>query len=173
MIPVKYDGGELLRYENFPSRFVAPRHVDIWLPPGYQTSAARYRVLYMHDGQNLFDPSTAYGSVDWGMDEAIIRMMEAGEISGVIVVGIWNCGEKRWREYMPQKAAENTSALMKAFIKVTGGEPWSDNYLRFIVEEVKPFVDANFRTLIPARRTPSAPACTVSGSDRSFTPIRM
>jgi predicted alpha/beta superfamily hydrolase len=147
MIPVKYDGGELLRYENFPSRFITPRHVDIWLPPGYKSSHARYRVLYIHDGQNLFDPSTAFGGVDWGMDEAIVRMMEAGEIPGLIVVGIWNCGEKRWREYMPQKAAESASALMEAFIKVAGGEPWSDNYLRFIVEEVKPFVDSNFRTL--------------------------
>ena len=139
--------GSLDRHVDFPSRYVPARCVDVWRPPGYSSSNARYRILYMHDGQNLFDPSTAYGGVDWGMDEAIARMMSSGEIPGVIVVGIWNCGEKRWREYMPQKAAENNRALMAAFVKATDGEPWSDNYLRFIVEEVKPFVDANYRTL--------------------------
>jgi len=138
--------GNLNRHANFPSQLVPPRHVDVWCPPGYGSSSSRYRVLYMHDGQNLFDPSTAYGGVDWGMDEAIVSMMSSGEIPGFIVVGIWNCGEKRWREYMPQKATENNSVLMATFIKTAGGEPWSDNYLRFLVEEVKPFVDENYRT---------------------------
>ena len=64
--PVQNVTGTLERLENFGSKYVAPRQVDIWLPPGYQANTTqRYAVLYMHDGQNLFSPQTAYGGQEW------------------------------------------------------------------------------------------------------------
>jgi len=139
--------GTLHHHADFPSRFVNPRPVDVWLPPDWEKRADRLRVLYMHDGQNLFDPALAYGGVDWGMDEAVVRLMEAGRTPPMMIVAPWNCGENRWREYMPQKAAERSRSVMKHFLKTAKQPPFSDNYLRFLVEELKPFIDTNYPTL--------------------------
>ena len=102
----------------------------------------------MHDGQNLFDPLQAYAGVDWGISEAIGRLSQAGVIQEAIVVGIWNT-DKRWQEYMPQKAVDmpQAASLKKALSEQHEGEVISDNYLRFIVREVKPFIDSEYRTL--------------------------
>jgi predicted alpha/beta superfamily hydrolase len=141
--------GTLEQFENFYSKFVAFRNVDVWLPPGVdEQSAERYPALYMHDGQNLFDDTISYGSTSWGIDQAMLGLLEEGRIRPAIVVGIWN-SDIRWREYMPQKPYE-TRALKKhhpAFLDTAGGPSISDSYLRFLVEEVKPFVDAHFPTL--------------------------
>jgi predicted alpha/beta superfamily hydrolase len=146
--------GTLQRFESFASKFIAPRHVDLWCPPGYEADEARYPVLYMHDGQNLFEPISSIGGVAWEMDKAIARLMETGKIRGVLVVGIWN-SDIRWREYMPQKPYESNTLRIhhEAFVNRAGGEPVSDAYLKFLVQEVKPFVDANFRTLPDQRNT--------------------
>jgi predicted alpha/beta superfamily hydrolase len=93
-----YSGGSLSRHENFPSQHIQARHVDVGCPPGYDSGAARYPVLYMHDGQNLFEPDWSYLGIDWGIDEAIGRLMAAGISGGVIVVGIWH-GPQRHRSY--------------------------------------------------------------------------
>ena len=137
------------RHENFNSQFVAPRHVDVWCPPGYNGADA-YPVIYMHDGQNLFSPSLAYGGVDWGVVDAMTRLAEKG-MRGAVIVGIWNAGI-RWREYMPQKPYENlfSSSMKEQFIQRAEGEPISDRYLKFIVEELKPFIDSTYKT-IPAQ----------------------
>lgn len=128
--------GTLVEHPNFPSQFVTARQVDVWLPPSYHRSPTqRYAVLYAHDGQNLFDPHTSFIKVDWGLDETLTRLIAEGKVHEVIVVGIWNTPKRR-QEYMPQKAA--TTFL---------GEPViSDNYLRFLVEELKPFIDSTYRT---------------------------
>ena len=146
--------GTIRRLENFTSRFVAPRHVDVWCPPGYSDSDERYPVIYMHDGQNLFLPISSIGGVAWGMDEVIIRLMDARTICGVLVVGIWNT-EIRWREYMPQQPYYTLSMQRhhEAFVARAGGDPVSDSYLRFLVEEVKPYVDSNFRTRADKQNT--------------------
>lgn len=139
--------GTLQRHAQFPSRLVKPRTVDVWLPPHYGTEiGSRWPVIYMHDGQNLFEPAAAFGGVDWGIGEAMARLVEAGLTGGAIVVGIWNTGEGRWREYMPQKALASPAAVAR-FRKEVGGVPLSDHYLRFLVQEVKPFVDRVYRTL--------------------------
>ena len=138
--------GTLHRHADLASAFIQPRNVDVWLPPGYDGGKAEYPVIYMHDGQNLFDPELAFGGVDWGMDEAVVGLMEAGEIEGAIVVGIWNRGDDRWREYMPQKALA-AAGTVERFSQEAGGEPCSDRYLGFLVRELKPFVDAQYRTL--------------------------
>ncbi len=139
--------GTLDRHPDFPSRFVRPRPVDIWLPPGYDPMGeTRYPVVYMHDGQNLFDPELAFGGVDWGIDEALVRLIHEGQTPGAIVVGIWNVGEQRWLEYMPQKALSWPQAV-QPFTQQMGGPPLGDAYLSFLVHEVKPFVDTRYRTL--------------------------
>ena len=89
-----------------PSSHVAPRNVDVWLPPSYgKDPARRYPVLYMHDGQNLFDPATSYGNVDWAVDEAMTGLIEKGAVREAIIVGIWNTPKRR-EEYMPQRAVQ-------------------------------------------------------------------
>ena len=149
-----YSGGQLLRYAAFPSENVKPRPVEVWLPPGYADSGeTRYPVIYMHDGQNLFEPGLAYAGVDWGIDEAIVRLMDEGTTGGAIVVAPWNT-ERRRGEYMPQKplATPALRELARRFAVENGALPFSDFYLRFLVEELKPFVDATFRTQ-PGRAT--------------------
>ena len=140
--------GTLERYALFGSKHVMPRNVDVWLPPGYaRNRAARYPVLYMHDGQNLFDPRTSFGGVDWGVDETVTRLIEQGVLRECVVVGVWNT-QRRIAEYMPRKAVafSNTKELKG----VTGGtedEIVSDEYLKFLVYELKPFIDSRYRTL--------------------------
>ncbi len=142
--------GSLKTVERFESRFVDPRRVDVWLPPTYGSDPARrYPVLYMHDGQNLFDPALSYIGVDWGLDEAITRLAAEGRVREAIVVGIWNT-PKRFQEYMPAKALSEAAALPDGWPDMRWMRPQeilSDRYLRFLVEELKPWVDANHATL--------------------------
>ena len=123
--------------------------MDVWCPPGYAEAVdTRYPVLYMHDGQNLFDPALAYGGVDWGVDEAMLRLIREDRVTGAIIVGVWNSSQ-RWQDYMPQKSLESTEGepLLPKFTANSGGAPVSDRYLAFLVEEVKPMIDATYRTL--------------------------
>ena len=140
--------GTTVGWAQVPSAHVPARDVDIWLPPGYgEDPDTRYPVLYMHDGQNLFDPALSYGGVDWGVDEAMTRLIAAGRIPPAIVVGIWNT-PARFPEYMPRKPVPPQGLDFGP----GNGPPLpveriaSDAYLRFIVEELKPRIDATFRT---------------------------
>lgn len=146
-LPLSDGSGTIQRHSNFPSRYIDSRPVDVWLPPGYHAnSQARFPVLYMHDGQFLFDPSPAYGRVDWGIDEAITKLSTQGVIPETIVVGIWN-SPQRWREYMPQKAFAKAGRAMRAkFLQKAGGQSYSDDYLRFLVNELKPFIDLTYHS---------------------------
>ncbi len=108
------------------------RRIWLYLPPDYTTSTKRYPVIYMQDGQNLFDSKTSF-SGEWEVDETLNKLYSEGDY-GAIVVGIDNGGEKRLDEYSPWK---NTS--------YGGGE--GDAYIDFISQSLKPFIDTNFRTL--------------------------
>jgi enterochelin esterase-like enzyme len=124
------------------------RHVVIWLPPGYEANAAqRYRVIYMHDGQNLFDPRIANTGTDWGVDEAMMRLAGRGAIEPAIVVGAWSTDLRRL-EYAPTKvlAELQPPALRQEVEAEFGGATLADAYIRFLAEELKPRVDAAFRT---------------------------
>lgn len=140
--------GHLERHEHVASAWVAERNVDVWLPPGFKERSVRYPVLYMHDGQNLFDPSLSYSGVDWGLDERLDAMMAREGMTGVIVVGIWNTPH-RIPEYMPQRPLERiwNQRFRERFVQTYGGVPCSDAYLHFIVDELKPFIDARYPTL--------------------------
>ena len=140
--------GALETIESFESRHVDARRVDVWLPPSYrQDPMRRYPVLYMHDGQNLFDPALSYTGVDWGLDEAITRLAAEGRVREAIVVGIWNT-PKRFAEYMPAKAVTESGVPQgwPDMAWMSRQEIVSDDYLRFIVQELKPRVDAKYRT---------------------------
>lgn len=146
--------GILKKHKNFKSRYIPLRNVDVWLPPEYAVEGAKmYPVVYMHDGQNLFDPTSANINVDWGLDETLAGLIQAGKIPALIVVGIWS-SENRWREYMPQKALELPQAAQarNEFIAQQGGEPYSERYLKFIIEELMPYMNQHYRTL-PERKT--------------------
>jgi predicted alpha/beta superfamily hydrolase len=160
-VPVTGPGvtGTVVRYASMPSVHVEARNVDVWLPPGYgQDPQERYPVLYMHDGQNLFDPAPSYGGVEWGVDEAITRLIEQGEVRHAIVVGVWNT-QKRRQEYMPQRPVEGVVRLnIPGAPDLRADDVVSDRYLAFLVTELKPFIDANFRTL------PDRANTTVMGS---------
>ncbi len=140
--------GAVKRFEHFSSKNVDARPIDVWLPPDYdKNQTTRYAVLYMHDGQNLFDPKLSFIGVDWGVDETMTRLIEEQKIQPAIVVGIWNSSKRR-PEYMPQKAFEMLTPAARAALAAThGGEAFSDRYLKFLVSEVKPFIDSTFRTL--------------------------
>ena len=139
---VRFHGG-------FPSRFVAKRNVEVWLPAGYDRDAtARYPVLYVHDGQNAFAPATSYTGVDWGIDETMTRLIAERRVRPAIVVAVWNT-PARVAEYMPQKAipagTRELTTGIPGFPPVTDSVR-SDAYLRFLVEELKPFIDRTYRT---------------------------
>jgi|GEM_PF-44831 len=140
--------GELRRMENVPAKGLKPRDIRIWLPPGFDASDdTRYPVLYMHDGQNLFEPGFSYGGVEWGVDEVMSRLIATGEIRPAIVVGVSNT-EDRWREYVPAGMIARLPQQLRTVIAGrTGGQPLSDAYLRFLVEEVKPMIDRDYPTL--------------------------
>jgi predicted alpha/beta superfamily hydrolase len=128
---------------------VAPRTVEVWLPPHYQdTPSRRFPVLYMHDGQNLFHPHTSFLGVDWGIDEALGRLITEQRARAAIVVGIWNTPQ-RSQEYMPQRPLELHGRLRRG--RGQGGKavarrPLSDHYLQFLVRDLKPFIDDHYRT---------------------------
>jgi predicted alpha/beta superfamily hydrolase len=141
--------GTLKQHRDFPSKYVKMRNVHVWLPPGYtHLTQDRYPVLYMHDGQNLFESETSFIGVDWGIDVAMNRLIEENGVPASIVVGIWNTPE-RVLEYMPEKpfASPAERDVLSRFVAEYGGPPCSDSYLAFIIEELKPFLDRHYRTL--------------------------
>jgi predicted alpha/beta superfamily hydrolase len=139
--------GRIERLENFVSRHVAPRHIDVWLPADYST-AKRYQVLYMHDGQNLFDGRLNWTGKSWEADAAVDRLVKARRIADTIIVGIWNAGVDRYAEYYPEKAlAFAPEAVRREYVvEASNGRSQADAYLRFIVEELKPAIDRRYAT---------------------------
>ena len=147
-IPNKQNGvtGSVYRYAAFPSAVTDPRNIDVWLPPRYsENQNERYPVVYMHDGQNLFDPKTSQSRIEWGIDETIERLIGENKIRPAIVVGIWNT-PRRTIEFMPQRAFDTRDHVKRKSEEITLESAESDKYLKFIVSELKPFIDAAYRT---------------------------
>lgn len=141
--------GTVIFIEDFPATGLVPRNVEIWLPPSYESEPEkRYPVLYMHDGQNVFNPVHSNSGVDWGVDEAMTRLIAEGKVREAIVVGNWSI-RNRGIEYMPQKAirGEGGEVYTKEHPTLTRDNVVSDTYLAFIVRELKPWVDQQYRTL--------------------------
>ena len=97
--------GRLERLQGLPWRHVVERPVEVWLPPDYEALKAagtRFAVLYMNDGQMLWDASTTWNKQAWHVDQTLTRLMHAGSIPPTLVVGLWNAGEHRHSEYFPE-----------------------------------------------------------------------
>lgn len=123
------------------------RQIRIYLPVDYHESEQKYPVIYMHDGQNLFDDSTSYAG-EWGVDESL-NQLAATSAFKLIVVGIDNGQEKRLNEMSPWKSKE--------FGKAEGRE-----YMDFIVFHIKPFIDSTYRT-IPDRDNTAIMGSSMAG----------
>jgi len=123
------------------------RDLLVYLPPSYHHSQQRYPVIYMHDGQNLFDNATSFAG-EWGVDETMEQLAHSSGLEAIIV-GIPNAGEARLAEYTPFRDRH-----------LGGGR--GDAYLDFIVHTVKPLIDHDFRTL-PGRRTTGIMGSSLGG----------
>lgn len=139
--------GKIDRVEKFKSKFVDARTVDVWLPNGY-SSNLKYDVVYMHDGQMLFDSIQSWNNQEWKVDETFSKLINEEKIKQCIVVAIWNVPEKRFADYFPEKIINTIGEPYKNQIlsQQLKGKPNSDNYLKFLVTELKPFIDKNYST---------------------------
>ena len=135
--------GKIVRFTKFPSKFVTSRTIDILLPNGY-TPKKKYPVLYAHDGQMLFDDARTWNHQEWGLDETLLEYSDS--LQPCIIVGIWNADSLRSAEYVPEKALQYMpSDIREAFIdKELHGKALGDEYLSFIVKELKPFIETMF-----------------------------
>lgn len=154
-----FAGGTLLRIVNFPSNYIPPRKVDIWLPEGYADST-KYAVLYMHDGQMLFDSRITWNNEEWKVDEVSTQLMKDSITRDFIVIAPYNINDLRHSEYFPQKPYESLSEYSRDSLYVEAkrdnfkfDEVTSDNYLGFIVNELKPYVDANYSVFVDRENT--------------------
>ncbi len=131
--PAKGITGRVEYNRQMRGKGILPRDVVVWLPPGYNGHPEqRYPVLYMHDGQNILDPSTSFAGCDWRMDETADSLIRAGKLSPLIIVGIYNTRDR------DQEYSDTTKG--KA-------------YMEFLIRTVKPWVDNNYRTLPEAEHT--------------------
>jgi predicted alpha/beta superfamily hydrolase len=131
------------KHGKFPSQILKnERDLVIYLPPGYEDQPGRrFPVLYLHDGQNLFDGSTAFvPGMDWHVGETADHMISIGAVEPLIIVGIYNLGKHRIHEYTPSRVP-----------KLGGGR--ANRYAKFLIEELKPFIDHEYRTLGDFRNT--------------------
>jgi len=145
-------GGELQRIDSFPSQYIVPRPVDIWLPDNY-SNKEKYSVLYMHDGQNLFDANTTWNNQEWKVDEWVTELVKKDSIHKIIVVGIHNIPKIRFLDLFPEKALDYLSDKVKDSLLEDGKEQdlaidfknlKGDEYLKFVVEELKPYIDSTY-----------------------------
>jgi len=144
LAPIPPEPGGLDFIRGVSSAFLQfDRDLVIYLPPGYELSQERYPVLYMHDGQNLMDPATSAFGVAWEVDDTAETLIDESRIEPLIIVGIYNTGA-RIAEYTP--------------VADTGYGGVADDYGRFLVEELKPDIDATYRT------RPEASATGLAGS---------
>ncbi len=134
---IRLHGYELRVHQDFHSELLPARDLLVALPPGYSADASRrFPVLYLHDGQNLFgDSASPMSGSGWQIDRSAAALVAAGEIEPLILVGIPNAGPQRADEYTPTKDEEGKR----------GGN--ASAYARMVVEEIKPFIDGEYRTL--------------------------
>ncbi|MFM7728398.1 MAG: alpha/beta hydrolase, partial [Flavobacteriales bacterium] len=147
--------GTLYHVASFGSDSLFRRDLDIWVPDGFPANMP-YSVLYMHDGQMLFDSTSTWNHKEWMLDETLGRLINEGSIKPIIVVGIHNGGISRHSDYFPLKPLSKLTPERKdSIIHLMRPDTVplfhefsirSDRYLKFLIEEVKPYVDSNYST---------------------------
>jgi len=135
--------GDIQQHAQFRSRILKNQR-DIWvyLPPGYRFSTSRrYPVFYLHDGQNVFDAATAFGGTEWNADETAEELIKRRLVEPLIIVAVGGTGEDRIHEYTPTSGQLEPNGASDA-----KGRGLLRAYGRFLVEELKPFIDQTYRT---------------------------
>ncbi|WP_017446916.1 alpha/beta hydrolase [Gayadomonas joobiniege] len=152
MVWPQVSDGKLERYQSFKSEHVPDRTIEVWLPPGYNKNN-QYPVIYMHDGQMLFDTERTWNGQSWDLDKTVTSLINNRQVKPFIIVGIYNGGGNRHSEYFPQKPFLNMPQDLQnsLYDKTRGGENklfqqpvYSDLYLAFIVKELMPFIEKNY-----------------------------
>jgi predicted alpha/beta superfamily hydrolase len=127
--------GRIRLHRRFPSGYLStPRDIAVYLPPGYDENGARLPVLYLQDGQNLFDSATAFNGQEWHADLTADELIGSGAIEPLILVGVYNTGVRRISEYTPTRDPAHRK----------GGK--GDRYAQMLARELKPFIDGQYRT---------------------------
>jgi len=143
--------GTLVTHQQFQSTHVIARDIYVWLPEGY-TENSLYDVLYMHDGQALFDAKKTWNGQEWGVDETASKLISNGKVRPFIVVAITNT-ERRHSEYFPEEPWLSLSPAQRYDLlsrhryggnRIFEADIQSDAYLRFLVDELKPFIDQTY-----------------------------
>ena len=147
-------GGKIQRIENFESKYIQSRTIEVWLPANYSYKQ-KYAVLYMQDGQMLFDSTTTWNRQEWKADETVSGLLQENKIKDVILVAIPSNGAFRHTEYFPQKPLAFLPATVRDSVitQELQHKPQADNYLLFLTKELKPFIDATFSTLPDQQNT--------------------
>ena len=135
--------GNIRRHRAFPSRILGNRRdILVYLPRGYgRLSRRHYPVLYLQDGQNVFDAATSFSGVEWGVDESAERLITENLIEPLIVVAVANTGKQRIHEYAPTRGVIDAKAKRKRRSKGLARK-----YARFLIDELKPYIDRKYRT---------------------------
>ncbi len=148
------DQGRFIEIPAVSSANISPPHVVIWLPPGYDGGKTRYPVVYMHDGQNLFFVERSNFKKVWAADKSALRLIAAKKVALFIIVGIDQPGEARYRQYFPAGLNAVAAPSLKTSVETMAKGPLTgDAYLRFLVTELKPMIDRDYRTLKDAPHT--------------------
>ncbi|MAJ83064.1 MAG: esterase [Flavobacteriaceae bacterium] len=155
---VELYSGHLFRVNEFQSKHVKSRNVDIWVPQDY-SNKKKYSVIFMHDGGSLFGKkSTGWGS-KWKADQVAAQLLDQNKVKDFIIVGIYNTAMTRWNEYFPAKSFNYLEKSFKdSLVKYYENRNditslIADDYLKFIVYELKPFIDKNFSVNVEAKET--------------------
>ena len=135
--------GNIQQHPQFESRILRNRRdILVYLPRGYgRLVRQHYPVLYLHDGQNVFDAATSFAGVEWGVDEAAQRLIRRRLIEPLIIVAVANIGKVRIHEYAPSRGVIEASAT-----RTKRSRGLLHRYGRFLIEELKPFIDRHYRT---------------------------
>ena len=135
--------GNIHQHSHFESRILRNRrNILVYLPRGYRRQTRmRYPVLYLNDGQNVFDAATAFAGVEWGVDETAQRLIRKNLIEPLIIVAVENVGDDRIHEYAPTRGVFQQTGTRKKRSRGLG-----KNYGRFLIEELKPYIDKTYRT---------------------------
>ncbi|XOV80793.1 MAG: alpha/beta hydrolase [Aestuariibacter sp.] len=163
-IAITVSSGTVHQISPFPSQYFSNKTVHVWLPAHYSASK-EFAVLYMHDGQHLFDASLTWNNQEWGVDEVASRLMQEGKVKDFIVVAVFNGNvaghNDRHREYFPEKVftalpearRQQLNQVVRDGNAVFDGPVRSDDYLRFLVQELKPYIDKTFSVATDAQNT--------------------
>jgi predicted alpha/beta superfamily hydrolase len=137
------------------SKYITEKSGNVYLPPSYFSDTTKsYPVLYLMDQQNMFFDSLAYGGTAWKIQRTTDSLSLIGELPELILVGVNHASEKRFLEYLPQQPMENLPAdLQQELVETVGSMPFSDAYLQFLTQELKPFIDRRYRTKANMKNT--------------------